>query len=54
MLVFKDMAAQQAAWKKFGDHPDWKRLRQMEEYSDKAILSGITNLSLVPAEYSQV
>jgi len=54
MLAFKSMEDQQAAWKKFGAHPDWKRLREMEEYSDKAILCGITNLSLVPAEYSQI
>jgi hypothetical protein len=35
-------------------HPDWKRLSGMPEYSDKAILCGITNLQLVAADYSQV
>ena len=54
MLAFKNMDEQKAAWKKFGDHPDWKRLRGMTEYSDKEILCGITNLSLVAADYSQV
>jgi hypothetical protein len=54
MLTFKSMADQKAAWQKFGAHPDWQRLRGMAEYSDKAILSGITNVSLVAAEYSQV
>ncbi len=54
MLVFKDMEAQKAAWGKFGAHPDWKRLKEMPEYADKAILSGITNLSLVAADYSQI
>jgi len=54
MLTFESMEAQQAAWKKFGGHPLWQRLRQMPEYADKAILSGITNLQLVPASYSQI
>ena len=54
MLAFKNMDEQKAAWKKFGAHPDWKRLSGMPEYSDKAILCGITNLSLVAADFSQV
>lgn len=54
MLVFKSMDEQQAAWKRFGSHPEWKRLSKMPEYADKDILSGITNLSLKPAEYSQI
>ena len=54
MLVFKDKDEQKAAWGRFGSHPEWKRLSGMAEYSDKAILCGITNLSLVAAEYSQV
>jgi hypothetical protein len=54
MLAFKNMDEQKAAWKKFVSHPEWKRLSGMPEYADKAILSGITNLSLVAADYSQV
>ncbi len=54
MLAFKDMDEQKAAWKKFVSHPEWKRLSGMPEYSDKAILSNITNLQLVAADYSQV
>jgi len=54
MLTFKNAEAQQAAWKGFGANPDWQRLSKMPEYSDKAILSGITNLPLVPADYSQI
>jgi hypothetical protein len=54
MLAFKDMDEQKAAWKRFGGHPEWKRLSGMPEYSDKEILCGITNLSLVAAEYSQI
>jgi len=54
MLVFKDKDEQKAAWGRFGSHPDWKKLSTMPEYSDKAIMCGITNLSLVAADYSQV
>jgi hypothetical protein len=54
MLGFKSLEDQQAAWKKFGSHPDWKRLKDMQEYADKSILCGITNISLIPAEYSQI
>jgi hypothetical protein len=54
MLVFKDKDEQKAAWGRFGSHPEWKKLSTMAEYSDKAILCGITNLSLVAADYSQV
>jgi hypothetical protein len=54
MLAFESMEAQRAAWKKFGGHPLWQQLRKMPEYADKAILSGITNLQLVAASYSQL
>jgi hypothetical protein len=54
MLAFKSKEEQDAAWKKFIAHPEWKRLSKMPEYSDKAILSGITNLQLVAADYSQI
>lgn len=54
MLAFKSMEEQKASWQRFGQHPLWKQLRAMPEYADKAILCGITNLSLVAAEYSQI
>jgi hypothetical protein len=54
MLGFDSMEEQTANWKKFGAHPDWIKLRAMPEYADKAILCGITNLSLRAAEYSQI
>jgi hypothetical protein len=41
-------------WAKFGSDPEWKKLSKMPDYSDKAILCGITNLILEPAEYSQI
>jgi hypothetical protein len=54
MLGFESAAAQDAAWKKFGSDPDWLKLRKMDEYADKRILCGVTNLLLKPAEYSQI
>lgn len=54
MLMFESEDAMKAGWKNFGGDPDWKRLRGMDEYADKNILSGITNLVLKPAEYSQI
>lgn len=54
MLGFNSPDDMKAGWTKFGGDPDWKRLRGMAEYSDKAILSGITNLVLKPADYSQI
>ena len=54
MLGFKNLDEQKAAWKRFGSHPEWKKLSAMPEYADKAILCGITNLMLVPADYSQI
>ena len=54
MLAFKSMEEQKEAWKKFVSHPDWKSISGMPEYADKAILSNITNLPLIAAEYSQI
>lgn len=54
MLGFESDADQKAGWQKFGANPDWQRLRGMAEYADKAILCGITNIALKPAEYSQI
>jgi hypothetical protein len=54
MLGFESMAAQQEAWKKFGSHPEWQRLKAMPEYADKKILCGINNISLKPAACSQI
>ena len=54
MLMFESEGAMKAGWKKFGGDPDWQRLRGMDEYADRNILSGITNLLLKPAEYSQI
>jgi len=54
MLAFESMEEQEAAWKRFRVDPDWKKLSAMPEYANDKILCGITNLSLRPAECSQV
>ncbi len=54
MLAFESADQLKANWAKFGSDPAWKKLSRMPEYSDKAILCGITNLILKPAEYSQI
>ena len=54
MLAFESPEAQQAAWGKFGKHPEWQKLRGMAEYADGTILRNIVNLPLKPAEYSQI
>ena len=54
MLGFESEEAQKAAWGKFGQHPDWQRLRGMAEYADGTILRNIINIPLKPAEYSQI
>jgi hypothetical protein len=54
MLVFPEDAARVAAWKRFGDDAEWKKLRAVPEYADKEIVSKITNLVLTPRAYSQI
>jgi hypothetical protein len=54
MLGFESEDALKAAWSKFVADPDWKKISGMPEYSDKVILSGITNIVLKPAEGSQI
>jgi hypothetical protein len=54
MLAFESPEALKAAWGRFGQHPEWKKLRAMAEYADGTILRGITNIELRPAEYSQI
>jgi len=54
MLMFDSREEQKANWRRFGSHPEWKKLRAMPEYADKKILCNITNLNLKPASYSQL
>jgi hypothetical protein len=52
MLTFKNMAERDAAWDRFGEHPDWKRMSAMEKYKDT--VSNISDAILRPASFSQV
>lgn len=54
LLVFSDDDARKAAWKQFGADPDWKTLRVKPGYSDKEIITKITNILLTPAPYSEI
>ncbi len=54
MLAFENEAALKAAWGRFGQHPDWQKLRAMPEFADNKILRNIVNLPLKAAEYSQI
>ncbi|MFW6171870.1 MAG: NIPSNAP family protein [Planctomycetota bacterium] len=52
MLSASDMEAHQAHWKAFIDHPEWKRMKQIERY--QGTVSNITKYYLKPTEYSQM
>lgn len=54
LLTFPDEAARKAAWDKFRADPEWLKLKAMPEYSDKEIVSRITNMILTPADYSEL
>lgn len=54
MLGFESVEAMKAAWGKFGKHPEWQKLRKMEEYADSRVIRGITNIELRAADYSQI
>jgi hypothetical protein len=54
MLVFPDDAAREAAWSKFRDDDEWKKLKSIPEYADKEIVSHITNKLLTPTAYSEI
>jgi hypothetical protein len=54
MLVFPDEPQRAAAWNRFRDDVDWKKLRAIPEYADKEIVSHITNRILKPTAYSEI
>lgn len=54
MLVFPDEPGRVAAWNRFRDDADWKKLRAIPEYADKEIVSRITNKILKPTAYSEI
>ena len=54
MLTYPDMAAHDAAWKKFIADPEWKKLSKTPGYTDPEIVSHINNWFLSPTAYSQI
>ncbi|WP_245980597.1 NIPSNAP family protein [Flagellimonas lutimaris] len=52
MLAFKDKEAHTEAWGKFGPHPEWKRISNMEEYANA--MNNIIRVFLKPLSYSQL
>lgn len=49
---YKDEASRAEAWHKFGQHPDWLRIRDMEEYANTA--TNNQSIFLTPMPYSQL
>ena len=54
LLAFADTAAKDAAWNTFRADPEWAKLKATPGFTDKEIVSRITNLLLVPAACSQI
>ena len=52
MLAFDDMSARDAAWRRFGQDPDWDVLKRDQQYADT--VSAITDFILRPTGYSQI
>ncbi len=54
MLVFPGEDGRKAAWDKFRNDDEWKKLKALPEYADKEIVSRITNKILEPEPYSEI
>jgi hypothetical protein len=54
ILSFPNMDAHPKSWRTFATDPAWKEISSKPEYANSAILSGISNLFLLPTEYSQI
>lgn len=52
MLAFKNKKEYEKAWSKFGQHSDWQRISNLEEYANT--VSDITRVFLNPLPYSQL
>ena len=52
MLAFKDKEAHNNTWSKFGSHPEWQRIKNLEEYSNS--INNISRVFLKPLAYSQL
>ena len=54
MLSFPDLAARDAAWKRFREDAEWQKLKVTPGYTDAEIMSNITDYILTPTPYSQI
>ncbi|MCO5725280.1 NIPSNAP family protein [Robiginitalea marina] len=52
LLAFKDEAGHKEAWSRFGPHPEWQRITQLQEYANA--MNDITRVFLRPLGYSQL
>ena len=52
MTTFSDMKSHDEHWAAFGSHPNWKKLKGMEEY--KNTVSHIDKYLMHPTEYSDI
>ena len=52
MLAWESADASKAGWTKFGQHPDWQKLKDDATYKDT--VTNITNLVLRPTGGSQI
>ena len=52
LIASKDMAENKEAWSKFGPHPEWQRIVNLEEYANA--MNSITRVFLKPLDYSQL
>ena len=50
MTAHADTIAQQANWEAFVNHPEWERMKNLDQYQNT--VSGITKYLLYPTEYS--
>ncbi len=50
MTTHADTTAQKENWAAFVDHPEWKRMKELERYQNT--VSGMTKYLLYPTEYS--
>jgi hypothetical protein len=54
MLTFPDLAAREAAWKRFREDPAWLKLKATPGYTDADVMANISDLVLAPTAYSQI
>lgn len=54
MLTFADMEERTRNWSAFVADPEWKKLSSTPGYTDREIVSNISNVILSPTPYSQI